>query len=130
MYELPDSVVLPRWSAEAPVRLSAPITSTSAVVNLGDENGRFHKSQSHAWCMLLCNMVIAPLRQSGQLEAWLLDACRRIGMPDPFNASTSTGMVPVEVPVSTAPRVITEATVVNNLVVLDPDVTKRKGRPC
>ena len=129
MYTLPDSVVLPRWSADAPVRMSVPLISTTAVVNFDGTTHRSSKCHSHAWCMQLCSKVIDPLRRSGQLEAWLQDACRRVGLPDPFNASTSTGIVPVDGPVSTAPRVVTQATVVDNLAIRDPQVTKRKGRP-
>ena len=126
---LPDSVVRPRWSAEAPVRLSVPADASTTALIRHHENAALIHYVDYNEYMQICSKLFEPLRRSGHVQTWLQDAYGRVGVTQAFNTSVSTSMVPEGDPVSTAPRVVTEATTIETLVICDPPNVRAKGRP-
>ena len=79
--------------------------------------------------MQICSKIFEPLRRSGQLLDSLQDKYRRIWVTEVLNTSTSTSLIRVDDPVDTTPTVVTETTVVDNVMIRDPRRVMCKGRP-
>ncbi len=126
---LPDSVVLPRWSAEAPVRWCFTVNAVTTTLIRRGENAASLHNVDYGEYMRTGSMMFEQPKRSVQLMDSMQDHYRRTGVTEVLHTSTSTWMIPVDEPVDTTPRVVTEATVVDNVMIRDPFRVRGKGRP-